>query len=217
MISTLAPIASHNARTCATACGSAPSGGVRMDQRLTNSVAKPASGPDCSVPATGCAGTSRACARQHGAERGDHRALDRADVGDDRAGLQRRRDRAPDRLVGADRRAQDHAIGVAHRFREIGRVARRRARALRRAPSASFERVGEHDSPRRVLPPDRPRERRADQPDADDRQLVEDRLVERRPEPLSHDRACTNSASASTTPRFASSDPTVSRRHSGSP
>ena len=36
---------------------SAPSGGVRMHQRLSNSSAKPASGPEYSVPATGCAGT----------------------------------------------------------------------------------------------------------------------------------------------------------------
>jgi len=32
-------------------------GGVRMHQRLTNNSAKPASGPEYSVPATGCAGT----------------------------------------------------------------------------------------------------------------------------------------------------------------
>src|SRR5690606_2205502 len=32
-------------------------GGVRMHQRLTKSSAKPASGPEYSVPATGCAGT----------------------------------------------------------------------------------------------------------------------------------------------------------------
>ena len=31
--------------------------GVRMHQRLTNNSAKPASGPEYSVPATGCAGT----------------------------------------------------------------------------------------------------------------------------------------------------------------
>src|SRR3546814_19545656 len=39
------------------AAGSVPSGGVRMHQRPWNSEAKPDSGPLCSVPATGCAGT----------------------------------------------------------------------------------------------------------------------------------------------------------------
>ena len=50
-------MAAQNSRTFATACSSVPSGGVRMHQRLWNSVAKPESGPECSVPATGCAGT----------------------------------------------------------------------------------------------------------------------------------------------------------------
>ena len=39
-----------------TPAGEAVAAGVRMHQRLTNSSAKPASGPECSVPATGCAG-----------------------------------------------------------------------------------------------------------------------------------------------------------------
>src|SRR5208282_5198746 len=53
----LAPSARQNAASFSTAAGSVPSGGVRMHQRPTNSSAKPASGPECSVPATGCAGT----------------------------------------------------------------------------------------------------------------------------------------------------------------
>src|SRR5262249_8712186 len=57
MVSTLAPSALQKAASRSTACGSALSGGVIMHQRLTNSSAKPASGPECSVPATGCAGT----------------------------------------------------------------------------------------------------------------------------------------------------------------
>ena len=51
------PAAVQKARTRSTASASVPSGGVRMHQRLTKSDAKPASGPECSVPATGCAGT----------------------------------------------------------------------------------------------------------------------------------------------------------------
>ena len=57
MVSTLAPSRRQNAASLSTACGSVPSGGVRMHQRFSNNSAKPASGPECSVPATGWAGT----------------------------------------------------------------------------------------------------------------------------------------------------------------
>src|SRR6476469_319975 len=56
MTSTCEPAASQNAVSLATASGSAPSAGVRMHQRCRNNVAKPASGPEYSVPATGWAG-----------------------------------------------------------------------------------------------------------------------------------------------------------------
>ena len=45
-----------------TAAGSLPWGGVRMHQRFSKSSAKPASGPECSVPATGGRGSRRAAA-----------------------------------------------------------------------------------------------------------------------------------------------------------
>src|ERR1700689_5303567 len=57
MVSTLAPSAPQNAASFSVPGGSAFSGGVRLHQRPTNNSAKPASGPECSVPATGCAGT----------------------------------------------------------------------------------------------------------------------------------------------------------------
>src|SRR5438067_10879092 len=57
MISTYAPAPVQNEASFATALGSVPSGGVRMVQRLKKSVENPASGPDSSVPATGCDGT----------------------------------------------------------------------------------------------------------------------------------------------------------------
>src|SRR5271170_631177 len=57
MVSTLAPSRRQNVASLSTAAASVASGGVRMHQRLTNSSAKPESGPECSVPATGCAGT----------------------------------------------------------------------------------------------------------------------------------------------------------------
>ncbi len=50
----------------------------------------------------------------------DHRALDRADVGDDRARLEVGSDFLRDRAAGADRDAEDDEIGAVGRFR-IGR------------------------------------------------------------------------------------------------
>ena len=94
-----------SARTFATAPSSVPSGGVRMHHRLMKRLANPASGPDCSVPATGCAGTRRAWPGSIGCNDGNHRAFDRPDIGDDRPGPKRRRDDAPDGLVGPDRHA----------------------------------------------------------------------------------------------------------------
>ena len=58
--------------------------GVRMHQRPSNSSAKPASGPECSVPATGWAGTKCTPAGMSGPSLSMHRLLDRADIGDDR-------------------------------------------------------------------------------------------------------------------------------------
>ncbi len=46
-----------------------------------------------------------------------HRALDRADVGQDGARLQARRHRLGERAAGADGRAEDHEVGVARRLR----------------------------------------------------------------------------------------------------
>ncbi len=67
MISTCDPSTSQNTCIFFTASCAAPSGGVKMHQRFTKRPAKPASGPDCSVPATGWAGTSRTCEGSNGA------------------------------------------------------------------------------------------------------------------------------------------------------
>src|SRR5271154_906709 len=65
--SILDPSACQNRPSFATASVEVPSGGVNMHHRFTNNVANPASGPDCSVPATGCAGTRWACSGRWGA------------------------------------------------------------------------------------------------------------------------------------------------------
>ena len=156
-----------------------------MHQRLMNRLANPASGPDCSVPATGWAGTKRAWAGSVGFERRDDGALDRTHVRDDRAWLKRRCDGASDRLVRADGRAENDAIGASNRASRIvgDDVAKReRLRALQHPDRM----VGKDDTPRGMAPARGARDRRADQPDADDRQLFENRLGERLPEPVNH-------------------------------
>ena len=50
----------------------------------------------------------------------DHRLLHRTDIGDDAAGLQPRRDQAGDLAAGADRRTDDHQIGILAGGGEIG-------------------------------------------------------------------------------------------------
>ena len=56
MISTCAPSLCQNVRSASTAASGASSAGVKMHHRPLKSVAKPASGPLFSVPATGWAG-----------------------------------------------------------------------------------------------------------------------------------------------------------------
>ena len=80
--------AEHRARTRRASrprSGRCPSGGVRMHQRPSNNSAKPASGPECSVPAIGWAGTKCTAFGRCGGHVAHDRALDRADIGEDRA------------------------------------------------------------------------------------------------------------------------------------
>jgi hypothetical protein len=78
--------------------------------------------------------------------------------------------------------------------------------------------VGDGDDARDILAPRRAGDRRADQADSDQRQAVEERRAERRTETFAHGRPpAMNAASAATTPRFASSTPTVMRKQSGRP
>ena len=80
------------------------------------SSAKPESGPECSVPATGCAGHEMRGRRQMRRHVPDDRALDRADVGDDRARRKMSADLLGDRTAGADGNAEDDEVGVLDRF-----------------------------------------------------------------------------------------------------
>src|ERR1700730_7189370 len=67
MISTDAPAQVQNEASLATALGLVPSGGVNIVQRLKKSVENHASGPDCSVRATGCDATKWTMAGRCGA------------------------------------------------------------------------------------------------------------------------------------------------------
>ncbi len=88
-------------------------------------------------------------------------------------------------LVGSDRRTENHAIGVLNRARQIaGQFVAEPER-----PSARYRGlrvIGNHDPTRGVAPPGCTRHGRADEPYADDRQLFEYRLVERRSATFNH-------------------------------
>ena len=125
--------------------------------------------------------------RQRRLQSGNDRAFHRSDVRDDGPGFKSGRDRAADRFVGAEGSAEDHAIGVPHRVLKIAR--RLVAERQRLHPVEHVGRpVGQNDAPRRPPAARRPRDRGADQPDADNRQLFEQRLFERRHEPVNHHR-----------------------------
>ena len=143
-----------------------------MHQRLTNSSAKPASGPEYSVPATGCAGTKCTVFGRCGRHVAHHRALDRADVGDDRAGRKMRADLLGDRAAGADRNADDDEVGAFDRG-GVGLDHLIGDAEFGDAPARLRRTRGGDDRAHRALRPRGARDRGADQPDADQRQAVE--------------------------------------------
>ena len=131
----------------------------------------------------------------------EHGALDRADIGDDRAWLERRRDLGRDRPARADRNADDDEVGILgglgigrdHLVRdaELGHALARRLRARRR-----------NDRAHRAVFARRARDGATDQPDADQREAIDDRT---------HPFFPIISASVATVRRFASSVPTLMR------
>ena len=139
---------------------------------------------------------------------GDHGLLHRTHVGDDAAGLERGGNRLGGRAAGTDGRADDHQVGIPAGFRQIGAAmvgelqlvgegcglgaARRRDDMLGEAALAGLQ-----------------RDRAADQADADQRDLAEQRFA--------HFFAATKRASEACTAFTSVSVPTVMRRCSGSP
>ena len=129
------------ASTLPTASGAVSGGGVRMHQRSWNNSAKPASGPECSVPATGWPGTKCTPPGNSGCSVSIDRLLDRADIGDDRAVAQCRRDprgRSRHRPTAASRARRDRRPAPPAPGR---RSSRRRGRAGAPLSSVSARRA----------------------------------------------------------------------------
>ena len=141
-----------------------------------------------------------------------HRALDRADIGQDRPRLQVLGNRCRNVAIGAERHAQHHQIGspdclgcrLVHPV-DDAEPARRGARRL--ALGEAGNGAGQPAAAQRMG------QRRADETDADQRHMIEQRLSWRG----AHDGSRQKAASASTTSRFASSLPIDSRKACGIP
>ncbi len=147
--------------------------------------------------------------RRHVAQ---HRALDRADVGNRRAAEKMRADLGGDLAAGADRHADDDEIGAGDRggiavHHPIGDA------EFGDAPARGGGPRRRHDLAHHPLRARRARDRRADQANADQRQAVVQRCGFRHSiTPV----LAKNSLSAATTSRLASSVPTVMRSAFGS-
>ena len=105
---------------------------------------------------------------QHRRQRRNDGALDRTDVRYDGALLQRRRDGAPDRLVGADRSAENDAIGVVDGASQIVSDEVAKPQGLRALQDLNG-RVGKNDPAGRMAMTRGAGDRRADQPYSDNR------------------------------------------------
>ena len=182
MTSTWRRAPSRRRAACRPPPASVSGGGVRMHQRFSNSVAKPASGPECSVPATGWAGTKCTPFGRCGARRRSP-PLHRAHVGDDAPGFS-------DGAIAAASGPQA-PTGVQRMTRSApARRPRRRARvrigeAERLGARAARPRRGRRRRGAATAPPAPRRERRgADQADADEGERCRTAVRQRRQ--LSH-------------------------------
>ncbi len=102
----------------------------------------------------------------------DHRRLGRADIGDNRASLQCRRDAFGNRAGRADGHRDDDEVGILHRLRRIGDVAVAQLQFFRAGKRCGAS-GRDHQLAGQPFPPDDAGERRADQADADKRDPVE--------------------------------------------
>lgn len=138
----------------------------------------------------------------------DDGALDRADVGDDRAGFEMRGDLLRHRAAGADGNAEDDEIGVLHGFR-IGRDDLIDDAELHHACARLLRARGGDDLGSQALELRGACDRAPDQAEADQRDALEVRGRAHRP--------AMKSRRPSTTRRLASSVPMVMRSECGRP
>ena len=135
------------------------------------------------------------------------RALDGPDIGHDRPWAKRGRHLLRQLPAYADGRAQHDEIGIVRRLRRRRIDGIRQPQPQRRIAGLCRLRMA-GNAARKPAAPDGMAQRRADQPQADQRDALE--------HGLGHDRPM-NSASAATTRRLSSSVPMVMRRQLGSP
>ena len=161
-----------------TAAASVPGGGVRMHQRPWNSSAKPASGPECSVPATGWPGTKCTPSGMLGPRSRITACLTEPTSVTMAPGCQ---------MVAHRRRRSRHRCRAARRARRGRRRRRRRRRLMHAVEEAELQRLvagrlaarRAGDMAGEALALHHPGKRGADQPDADQRHAVEQRLAHR--------------------------------------
>ena len=119
-------------------------------------------------------GVSRQARRQ----RRDHGAFYGADIRDDRAFPQGRRNELRQICVGADRHAEDHEIGALHCLARIRRVGIAEFQSFRARQNLGRI-VGNRDRAGRRWLSQSARDRRADQADAENRDALEQRRFKR--------------------------------------
>ena len=156
-----------------------------MAQRFRNSVAKPASGPEYSVAGHRVRRHEMGVRRQVRAHGLDHRDLGRADIGDDGARREVRGDGRRHLAHRADGRAEDDEAGAGDggfdRLGDrVGEADLASARAHGGVDIGADHRAGD------ALPPRRAAQRGADQAEADDRDLGEERRGQRGTESVRH-------------------------------
>ena len=183
-----------------------------MHQRFSNSSAKPASGPECSVPATGWAGTKCTVFGRCGPMSRTTEPFTEPTSETVAPGLRC----GPISLATAPQTP----TGTQTMTRSAPSTASALVSVTVSARPSSTTRLrvfGEcadgHDLAHGALGARGARDRRADQPHADDGERVEQRLGHQRAAPL----ASMNDVSASSTARFSSSLPMVRRSASGRP
>src|SRR6516164_4081997 len=149
---------------------------------------------------------------EHLKDLADHRGFDRADLGENGAAGEMRRDQFDGICRGADRYGDQHQFRVLRRFRRCVGDLIAKAELLGAGVHLRREVVA-HDAPGKPADLGTAGDRGTDQPEPDNSDGVKQRFGHWRLAP----EAPMNDFSASSTARFSSSVPMVMRRASGNP